>query len=242
MIHAVHARTLALAVVLAITVGCGSGANDSAPTSGGEPSADRTVVYQLVVRYFGNVKGTNAYDADLATNGVGKFAHVNDRALESLRNLGVTNVWLTGVLQQATNTDYSRIGEPPSDPDVLKGKAGSFFAVEDYFDVSPDYALDPENRMEEFRALVGRIHEHDLKVLIDLVPNHVARTYHSDVRPELDFGRGDDPSTFFDPQNNFYYLVEPPNQKLKLPEPDHWSRPPGGDGTIEREDNDGTPE
>lgn len=220
---------------------CGSETPKQNASSNPGDVDERPVVYQLVVRYFGNVDGTNEPDGSLAENGVGKFAHVNDRALTELRELGTTHVWLTGVLQQATATDYSRIDHPPDDPDVLKGRAGSFFAVEDYFDVSPDYALDPANRMQEFEALVERIHDHDMKVLLDLVPNHVARTYHSDVKPELDFGRDDDTSTFFDPQNNFFYLVEPEGQSLTLPNPSHWERPAGADGTIEREDNDGTP-
>ncbi|MGM0559231.1 MAG: alpha-amylase family glycosyl hydrolase, partial [Myxococcota bacterium] len=206
-----------------------------------EPVEPRPVIYQLVVRLFGNVKGENQYDGDLVTNGVGKFAHVNDKALDSLEDLGATHIWLTGVLQQATATDYPNIDQRADDPDVLKGKAGSFFAVKDYFDVSPDYALNPANRIEEFEALVDRIHAHDMKVVIDFVPNHVARTYDSDIKPDLSFGADDDPTTFYDPQNNFFYLVDPPGQSLSLPAPDHWDRPPGADGTIEQEDNDGTP-
>ena len=234
-------RIIALGVVLLVGA-CGSGKSSSENTSEPDDVESRPVVYQLVVRYFGNIDGTNKTNGTLAENGVGKFAHVNDRALNSLDELGATHIWLTGVLQQATATDYSKIDHPPDDPDVLKGRAGSFFAVEDYFDVSPDYALDPEDRMEEFEALVERIHDHDMKVMIDLVPNHVARTYHSDIKPELDIGRDDDTSTFFDPQNNFFYLVDPEGQSLELPNPPNWERPLGADGTIEREDNDGMPE
>jgi glycosidase len=135
-----------------------------------------------------------------------------------------------------------QIGQPADDPDILKGKAGSFYAIKDYFDVSPDYALDPANRLAEFESLVGRIHDADLKVVIDFVPNHVARTYESDIRPELSFGADDDTSVFFSPQNNFFYLVDPPGQSLSIPEPAHWPRPAGADGTIERENNNGTPE
>jgi glycosidase len=201
----------------------------------------RPVIYQLVVRLFGNVKNENQYNGDLVTNGVGKFAHINDAALTSLKDAGATHIWLTGVPQQATATSYPNIGQPADDPDVLKGKAGSFFAIKDYFDVSPDYALDPAKRLEEFEALVDRIHDHDMKVVIDFVPNHVARTYDSDIKPELSFGADDDTTKFYDPQNNFFYLTDPPGQSLSLPNPDHWDRPPGADGTLEVEDNDGTP-
>ncbi len=210
----------------------------------GEPGPyepDRPVIYQLVVRHFGNTRGTNVRDGDMAENGVGKFEHIDATALSSLRQLGVTHIWLTGVLQQATHTDHSAHGQPADDPDVLKGKAGSFYAVRDYFDVCPDYALDPGRRMEEFEALVARIHAAGMKVVIDLVPNHVARTYHSDVRPDLDFGAGDDTSVFFSPHNSFFYLVDPPGQALSLPAPVHWSRPEGADGTLETEDGDGDP-
>jgi glycosidase len=201
----------------------------------------RPVVYQLAVRLFGNIKGTNEWDGDMATNGVGKFAHIDRTAIAEIKDLGATHIWLTGVLQQATHTDYSHIGEPADDPDILKGKAGSFYAIKDYFDVSPDYALDPERRMAEFEALVDRIHAADMKVIIDLVPNHVARSYASTVKPELDFGADDDTSQFFDPQNNYFYLVDPPGQALSIPEPEHWPRPPGADGTYERENNTGDP-
>jgi glycosidase len=207
------------------------------------PAADepRPVIYELVVRLFSNTASVNQWNGDLETNGVGKLEQIDSAAIEGLRELGVTHVWLAGVLQQATATGYPEIGQPADDPDVLKGLAGSIYAVRDYFDICPDYAVDPAQRAEEFAALVDRLHQHELKVIIDLVPNHVARTYHSEIRPDLDFGAGDDPAVFFDPQNDFFYLVEPPGQSLSLPEPSHWPRPDGADGTLESEDNDGVP-
>jgi len=217
---------------------CKGGKGTDPPVPEVEP---RPVIYQLVVRTFGNVRGTNEWDGDMATNGVGKFEQIDDTALAALGELGVTHVWLTGVLQQATNTDHAAVGQPADDPDVLKGKAGSFYAVRDYYDVCPDYALDPARRMEELEALVARIHAAGMRVVIDLVPNHVARTYHSDVHPERDFGIDDDTGVFFSPSNNFFYLVDPPGQVLSLPEPSHWARPAGADGTLESEDGDGDP-
>ncbi|MBA2663330.1 MAG: alpha-amylase [Bradymonadaceae bacterium] len=201
------------------------------------PGPERALIYQLIVRHFGNAKTTNALDATIETNGSGKFADIDASALSTLRAMGMTHIYLTGVLQQATATDYAEIGEPADDPDILKGRAGSFFAIRDYFDVSPDYAVDPTKRREEFRALIERIHAHDMKVLIDLVPNHVARSYASTVRPELDLGLGDDQSLEFSPQNNFFYLAG--GQALVLPTAEsHW-RLDGMDGHFAPED--GTP-
>lgn len=178
----------------------------------------RPVIYQLFVRLFGNTNGTRKPHGTLAENGCGKFAAINGSALQEIRKLGFTHVWLTGVLEQASGTSYP--GRPADDPDILKGAAGSPYAIKDYFDVCPDYAENPAERLDEFRALVGRCHDHGLKVLIDYVPNHVARTYLSDVRPELSFGEYDITDRFFDRDNHFYYLLPehlgggPP---LKLP-------------------------
>jgi glycosidase len=180
----------------------------------------RVRIYQLLVRLFGNVNPTRKPNGTLAENGSGKFADINDAALESIRELGCTHIWLTGALRQATATDYTSIGLPADVPDLLKGLAGSPYALKDYFDVCPDYASEPRARLTEFHALLERIHSHGLKAIIDLVPNHVARSYHSTVRPNLSFGDNDDPAKFFDANNNFYYLR--PNDPgggppLKLP-------------------------
>lgn len=197
----------------------------------------KPVIYQLVVRCFGNTNVTNARNAPKDVNGCGTFGDINDAALAALRAMGVTHIWLTGVLRQATLTDYPELGLPADDPDVVKGIAGSFYAVRDYFDVCPDYAREPKNRLAEFDALVERIHAHGMKALIDLVPNHVARGYASVVKPELSFGHKDDTSVFFHPQNHFFYLVSPPGQKLKLSKPQHWDAPGMPcDGAFEPED------
>ncbi|MDQ6622563.1 MAG: alpha-amylase family glycosyl hydrolase [Verrucomicrobiota bacterium] len=175
-------------------------------TARATPAPERMRIYQLFVRLFSNTNETRQPNGTLAQNGVGKFNEINDAALSSLREMGFTYIWLTGVLQQATGTDYSSIGQPADDPDLLKGIAGSPYAIKDYFDVCPDYAERPEHRIDEFKALLERVHQHQMKALLDFVPNHVARSYHSDVRPDLDFGNDDDKSKFFDPQNNFFYL------------------------------------
>lgn len=182
----------------------------------------KPVVYQLVVRYFGNINATNRNDGPLAINGCGRFEDVSAAALLSLRDLGATHVWLTGCLRQATLTDYSAIGLPADDPDVVKGIAGSFYAVRDCFDVSPDYARDPAARLAEFDAMVARIHDAGLKALLDFVPNHVARGYKSVVRPDLNFGAGDDTTRSFSPDNHFFYLTDPLGQALRLAKPAGW--------------------
>jgi glycosidase len=181
-------------------------------------------VYQLFVRVFSNTNENRKHNGTLAENGVGKFNDINDTALKSLHDAGFTHIWLTGVLQQATATDYSNVGQPSDDPDLLKGLAGSPYAIKDYFDVCPDYAVDPKKRLQEFKQLLTRIHGHGMKALIDFVPNHVARSYNSDIKPDQNFGikgnggAGDDMSAFFSPRNNFFYLTPghdgPP---LKLP-------------------------
>lgn len=184
----------------------------------------RVQIYQLFVRLFGNVNQTRKPNGNLSENGVGKFDDINPEAISSIKEMGFTHVWLTGVLQQATATDYSDIGQPADDPDLLKGLAGSPYAVKDYFDVCPDYARNPANRLLEFKSLLERLHAAGLKAFIDIVPNHVARSYASDVKPEQAFGskgqagKGDDRTKFFDAGNNFFYL-QPDNHgpPLRLP-------------------------
>lgn len=166
--------------------------------------SSRPRIYQLFVRTFSNTNETRKIHGTLAENGCGKFNDINMAALMSLRDLGFTHIWLTGVLEQASGTAYPN--RPADDPDILKGVAGSPYAIRDYFDVSPDYAVDPEKRLEEFRALLARCESLGLKTMIDFVPNHVARSYESDVKPELSFGAGDDRTQFFARDNNFYYL------------------------------------
>ena len=183
----------------------------------------RMRVYQLFVRLFGNTNETPKQNGTLAENGVGKFNDINDAALKSLHDSGFSHIWLTGILQQATGTDHSSIGQPPDDTDLLKGIAGSPYAIKDYFDVCPDYAEKPDRRLDEFKSLLDRIHKHRMKALIDFVPNHVARSYNSDVKPALNFGNKsgetpDDSSLFFAPQNNFFYLKPDGNgPPLRMP-------------------------
>jgi len=166
--------------------------------------AERVSIYQVMPRHFGNENETRKVDGDMAENGSGKFSSFNAKALSEIRAMGFTHVWLTGVIEQASGTSYP--GRPADVKDLLKGKAGSPYAIRDYFDVCPDYADDPGERLAEFQALLKRCRAENLKVIIDFVPNHVARSYHSDVKPELSFGEGDQKDQFFHRDNNFFYL------------------------------------
>jgi glycosidase len=168
----------------------------------------RPVIYQLLPRLFGNRNTTNTPDGTLEQNGCGKFDDISSNALESIKELGTTHLWYTGIIEHAHLTDYSKYGIVKDYPDVVKGKAGSPYATKDYYDVDPDLANSVPDRMQEFEALVRRTHDAGLKVIIDLVPNHVARQYVSDAKPEgvTDFGEDDNPSKAFQRDNNFYYL------------------------------------
>jgi glycosidase len=180
------------------------------------PSNHKLIIYQLLPRLFGNTKTVNKTYGSIEENGVGKFNDINDKALQEIKNMGFTHVWYTGVVEHATMTDYSQYGINPDDPDVVKGRAGSPYAIKDYYDVDPDLAVDVKNRMTEYESLIQRSHANGLKVIMDLVPNHVARTYASDVKPAgvRDIGQDDDKTKAFSAQNDFYYI---PGQPFIVP-------------------------
>ncbi|WP_440056216.1 alpha-amylase family glycosyl hydrolase [Pseudoalteromonas sp. T1lg65] len=177
-------------------------------------SVSKPVVYQVFTRLFGNKTNVNKPWGTLSENGVGKFADFTPKALAEIKKLGVTHIWYTGVLHHALVTDYSKFGISADDPDVVKGRAGSPYAIKDYYNVNPDLAVDPAKRLAEFEALIERTHKAGLKVIIDIVPNHVARNYQSMSAPkdETDFGDNDDTSVEYDKNNNFYYVVGEPFQ------------------------------
>lgn len=208
------------------------------------PGREKIRIYQFLPRHFGNTNETRKPNGTIEENGSGKFSDINENSLGALRAMGFTHLWPTGVLQQATATDYSSIGEPADDPDLLKGLAGSPYAIKDYFDVCPDYANDPAKRLEEFRAMVARIHAAGMKVIIDFVPNHVARSHCSTVRPKLSFGANDDRTKYFHPDNNFFWLTRdakpfgkgPP---LRLPTVDADGRPVSPTAKIAKTPSDG---
>lgn len=165
----------------------------------------KTLIYQIFTRLYGNINPTRKHDGTIEENGCGKFNDINDAALEDIAKMGYTHVWFTGIIRHASATDYSFITRK-ANANVVKGRAGSPYAICDYYDVDPDLAENVNMRLEEFRALVERSHKHGLKVIIDFVPNHVARNYHSDVRPAPQIGGDDDTTKAFSPMNNFYYF------------------------------------
>ncbi len=177
----------------------------------------KEVVYQVFTRLFGNTNTTNKPWGTIEENGVGKFNDFTDKALQEIKDLGVTYIWYTGVPHHDVIRDYTAYGISNDDPDVVKGRAGSPYAVKDYYNVNPDLAVDPAKRLEEFEALIERTHKNGLKVIIDIVPNHVARNYEGKTNPKgvEDFGASDDKTKQYDVNNNFYYN---PGESFEVPE------------------------
>lgn len=176
----------------------------------------KPIIYQILTRLFGNTNEDCKFNGNREENGVGKMDDISSKALSEIRKLGITHVWYTGIIEHAIVEGYPEFNIPNGNPLVIKGKAGSPYAIKDYYDVNPDLAIDVDKRIEEFQDLITRTHQAHMKVFIDFVPNHLAREYHSDKKPLgiVDFGIGDDNSISFDKDNNFYYL---PNESLHLP-------------------------
>ena len=175
---------------------------------------EKIIIYQVFTRLFGNNHTRCKNNGSIDENGCGKLSDFTAKALGEIKNLGATHIWYTGIIEHATQTNYSRYGIRPDHPAVVKGKAGSPYAIKDYYDVDPDMANSIPDRMKEFENLVKRSHKAGLKVIIDFVPNHVARQYHSDAKPEgvIDLGENDHTDVAFSAQNNFYYI---PGQSLQ---------------------------
>jgi len=201
---------------LMLLLGCITPKDKIPDSTMSQSQGKKMVIYQMMTRLFGNLNTTNKPYGTIEENGVGKFNDINEVALKGIKELGVTHVWYTGAIEHALLTDYSKDGIPLDDADVVKGRAGSPYAIKDYYDVNPDLAVDVKNRMKEFEQLIDRTHAQELKVIIDFVPNHVARGYKSDAKPQgiQDLGEGDDLSVSFKPSNNFYYL---PGQSFQPP-------------------------
>ena len=160
----------------------------------------KPIIYQLFPRTFTNYNETRLRNGSREENGCGKFEYINEKALKSIRDLGATHIWYTGVIRHAT--------AERNNASITKGKAGSPYAITDYYDVDPDLAVDEKKRMTEYANLIRRTHTAGLKVVMDFVPNHVSREYHSLRKPKgvVDLGATDNPEWAFSPLNNFYYL------------------------------------
>lgn len=173
---------------------------------------EKITIYQVLPRTYTNLSTANVKNGTLAENGVGKMNDFTPALLKRIRQNGYSHIWYTGLLEHATKTDYTAAGIRRDHAEVVKGNAGSPYAVKDYFDIDPDLAVDVSQRLAEFEALVDRTHKAGLKLVMDFIPNHVAREYHSDAKPKgaSDLGEGDDVSKAFSPQNNFYYFPDEP--------------------------------
>lgn len=172
------------------------------------------IIYQVLPRLFGNQSTKNIQNGSIEENGCGKFNSITTKALLEIKKLGTTHIWYTGILEHATQTDYQSFGIKKDHDGVVKGRAGSPYAIKDYYDVDPDLAENVDKRMKEFENLIKRTHSADMKVIIDFVPNHVAREYASDAKPQgiCDLGENDNSDWHFSPLNNFYYL---PHQEFR---------------------------
>lgn len=172
----------------------------------------KIIIYQVFTRLFGNRNTARVPNGTLRVNGTGKMSDFDAERLRRIHDMGFTHVWYTGVIRHATATDYSKHGIPRQHPSVVKGVAGSPYAITDYYDIDPDLADDIDRRMDEFQQLVDRTHQAGMKVIIDFVPNHVAREYHSIMKPDgvRDLGEDDDTGKHFSPTNNFYYCPGQP--------------------------------
>lgn len=174
---------------------------------------EKAVIYQIFTRVCCNSGGLNIPGGDITANGSGKLNSYTPTVLDNIRSMGVTHIWFTGLIAHASCTSYKELGIPESHPKTVKGKAGSPYAIRDYYDIDPDLAVSVTDRMEEFLSLVERVHNAGMKFIMDFVPNHVARQYHSIMKPKgvRDLGKNDDENMHFSPRNNFYYI---PGQML----------------------------
>jgi glycosidase len=209
-------KSILLFFSMAILLSCSSPKEKIPDTPAMPGKSQKMVIYQLMTRLFGNANTTNKPYGTMEENGVGKMNDINEAALKGIKELGVTHVWYTGIIEHALLTDYTQFGISLDDADVVKGRAGSPYAIKDYYDVNPDLAVSVKDRMKEFEQLIARTHAQDLKLIIDFVPNHVARAYKSDAKPAgvKDLGEEDDKTVSFKASNNFYYL---PGQSFQPP-------------------------
>lgn len=131
---------------------------------------DKFIIYEMLPRIFGNRKSANVPNGSLAVNGTGKFGDIDAGVLDEIAKLHVSHIWFAGVIRHAT------AGE-----EGVKGGAGSPYAISDYYDVNPYLASRPAHRMKEFEKLISRTNRAGMGVIMDFVPNHVSRNYHSET-------------------------------------------------------------
>jgi glycosidase len=214
-------KKIIIAAAIGLTVSAIAQNNPTMNPVKKESEPKKAVVYQVFTRLFGNKNTTNKPWGTIKENGVGKFNDFTDKALQEIKALGVTHIWYTGVPHHALVNDYTSIGISNDDPEVVKGRAGSPYAVKDYYNVNPDLAVNPAKRLQEFEALIARTHKNGLKLLIDIVPNHIARRYEGKTNPKgvTDFGAADDKTVEYKRDNNFYYI---PGKHFQVPASDSY--------------------
>ena len=225
------ANKILLLLISIIFLGCRTNTNQIENMTQNQRAKKKQVIYQVFPRLFGNTNTTNKAWGTIEENGVGKFSDFSEKALKEIKDLGVTYVWYTGVPHHDVITDYSAYGISNDDPDIVKGRAGSPYAVKDYYNVNPDLADEPSNRLAEFKELIERTHKAGLKLLIDIVPNHVARNYEGKSTPDgfQPFGATDDTFVAYKRDNNFYYV---PGEDFKVPQWENGYQPLGGQEDV----------
>jgi len=67
----------------------------------------KLIIYQLLPRLFGNTNTTNKFYGSIEENGCGKFNDITDKALAEIKQLGITHIFYTGIIEHATMTDHS---------------------------------------------------------------------------------------------------------------------------------------
>jgi glycosidase len=132
---------LTMLAILALSSCNGPSEENSSPdkVSIPAPEIEKVVLYEIYVRNF-TPEGT--------------FQAIIPQ-LDKLKELGVNTIWLMPI--------------HPVGVENRKGTFGSPYAVQDFYDVNPEFGT-----KADFKALVNACHEKGLHILIDLVANHTA--------------------------------------------------------------------
>ena len=181
------------------------------------PPSARLLLYQLFLRNSGCLPAEQVPGGNWSQNRSGTLGDINDEFLSSIRDLGFNALWITGLLRHASQSDNPGWKGQQAHPSLVKGMAGSPYAIEDFFATCPDLHKNPEQPFEELDECLRRIHRFGMKAIMDFVPNHCARSYQSPFARSAglrDLGEGDFTDQEFHPQNHFYYL---PGQNFVTP-------------------------
>jgi glycosidase len=86
---------------------------------------EKIVIYQVFTRLFGANSSNCISNGTKQQNGCGRMADFTSKALDNIKGLGATHIWYTGVIEHATQTDYTSYGIKKDHSAIVKGKAGS---------------------------------------------------------------------------------------------------------------------